>query len=112
MPGPEATKPDICRGKWLFREMAWALTLGLTIYALALFAQVHKDLQLRWSALAALFVLALPLLALTSLVSSNILLAFVAFAVVALLYLGVCLLLRLLSPEPLQLAKDIVGRGR
>jgi hypothetical protein len=27
MPGPEATRPEICRGKWLFREIACALAL-------------------------------------------------------------------------------------
>lgn len=87
---------------------AGALTLGLTVYALALFAQVRRDLQLHWAALAAIFLLSLPLLALTPLATSNILLAFALFAVVALLYLGLCLALKLLSPEPLHLLKNIV----
>ena len=89
---------------------AWALSLGLITYALALFAQVREDLQFRWGALIAIIALALPLLALTPLLTSNILLALAVFAAVSLLYLGVCLLLKLLPPEPLQLVGRLVRR--
>ncbi len=89
---------------------AWALTFGLITYALALFAQVREDLQFRWGALIAIIALALPFFALTPILNSNILLALPVFAVVSLLYLGACLLRRLLPPEPLHLLTRILNR--
>jgi len=94
--------------------VAWALTIGLIVYALALFAQVREDLQLRWGVLLAIIALALPLLlplvALTPILKSNILLALAVFVVASLIYLGICLLLKLLSPEPLQLIAQLLNR--
>jgi len=90
--------------------VAWALTIGLIIYALALFAQVREDLQLRWGVLLAIIALALPLVALTPILKSNILLALAVFVVASLIYLGICLLLKLLSPEPLQLIAQLLNR--
>ena len=89
---------------------AWALTLGLNVYALALFAQVRHDLQLRWLALLGLILLALPLLALQPLVASNILLAIAVLAVSSLIYLALAMLLRLLSPAPLQMLAEFSPR--
>jgi hypothetical protein len=91
--------------------VASALTIGLIVYALALFAQVREDLQLRWGVLLAIIALALPLLTLTPILNSNILLALAVFAVAGMTYLGICLFLKLLSPEPLQLVTKLIGRG-
>lgn len=93
--------------------IAWAMTLGLNVYALVLFAQVRGDLQLRWSALLGLIALGLPLLALPSwLGPQNLLLTLAITAAVTLVYLGVCLLFRLLTTAPLQLVFDLVRQSR
>lgn len=88
--------------------IAWAMTLGLNVYAFVLFAQVHSDLQLRWSALLGLIALGLPWLAVPNLMGTgDIIRDMVATLVVALLYLGICLLFKLLSTAPILLLLDL-----
>lgn len=90
--------------------VAWSLTLGLTTYALALFAFIRHDLRVRWLALLGLFGLGLPLVAAQPVATTHgFLLAVVATVVAALLYLGAALALRLLSPAPLRLATRLVS---
>ncbi len=91
---------------------ASAMTLGLTVYALALFAQIREDLQFKWGTLLGLVLLTIPLLLLQPLVASNILVAFATLAVVSLLYLGVAMLARLLSPAPLQMLSGLLPNSR
>lgn len=91
---------------------AWSLTLGLTVYALVLFAQVRHDLHLRWIALLGILALGVPFLAVRSLVADSLLLAIGATLVAAVLYLGIALALRLISPAPLRLLPRLVTRSR
>ncbi len=91
---------------------AWSLTLGLSTYALILFAFIRHDLRVRWLALIGIFGLGLPLLLLRPLVADNFLLALVASLIASLLYLGAAFALRLLSPAPLQLASRLILRRR
>ncbi|NUQ37760.1 MAG: lipopolysaccharide biosynthesis protein [Caldilineales bacterium] len=79
---------------------AWALTLGLNVYALTLFAQVRRDLRVPARALLGLLLLGLPFLTLRGLVAADLLLALAASLLAALLYLGAGMLLRILSPQP------------
>ncbi len=93
--------------------IAWSLTLGLNVYALVLFAQIRHDLQLRWAALLSLLALGTPLVALPLWLGQMALLPTLAVtALVAVLYLSVCLGLRLLSPAPLQLAWETLQQFR
>ncbi|MCO6452102.1 MAG: oligosaccharide flippase family protein [Caldilineales bacterium] len=89
---------------------AWALTSGLTVYALVLFAQIRNDLQLRWPALLGLFALGFPFVLLQPFVADHRVLAFGSAIVAALLYLLAGYLLKLLPPTPLQLIPHLVGR--
>ncbi len=91
---------------------AWSLTLGLTVYALVLFALVRHDLRLRWIALLGILALGVPFLAARSLVADSLLLAIVATMVAAVLYLGIALALRLISPAPLRLLPRLITRSR
>lgn len=90
---------------------AWALTIGLNVYALALFAQVRGDLRLRVRGLLGLLLLGLPFLALRPLVAGDLLLAAGASLLAALLYLGAGMALRLLSTQPLQLLPRLLSRA-
>ena len=91
---------------------AWSLTLGLNVYALVLFAQVRHDLRLRWIALLGILALGVPFVAARSLVAGSLLLAVGATLVAAVLYLGIALALRLISPAPLHLLPRLVTRSR
>lgn len=90
---------------------AWALTLGLNVYALTLFVQVRHDLRFRRRALLGLFLLGAPFLAARPLVADDLLLALAASLIAAALYLGAGLLLRLLSTLPLQLLPRLLSRA-
>lgn len=93
--------------------IAWALTLGLNVYAFTLFAQVRFDLQLRWSALLGLIILGLPWLAVPALLGTgDVLRDIAASLIVAFLYFGICFLLKLLSTTPLQLLIDLTQSFR
>ena len=91
---------------------AWSLTLGLAVYALVLFALVRHDLRLRWIALLGILALGVPFLAARSLVADSLLLAIGATIVAAVLYLGIALALRLISPAPLRLLPRLIARSR
>ncbi|NOX61861.1 MAG: hypothetical protein GXP42_07930 [Chloroflexi bacterium] len=82
---------------------AWAMTLGLTVYALVFFAFVRDALHLKWPMLLGLIALGLPFLTAQTLVKDNFLVATAASVAVAFLYFAAALGLRLLSPAPLQL---------
>jgi O-antigen/teichoic acid export membrane protein len=103
---------------WLGRAygalgVSGSLTLGLTSYALVLFAFVRHDLQVRWPALFALFGLGAPLLAAQSVVTGHgFLVAIAASALAVLLYLAAALALHLLSSAPLQLLVRLFARSR
>jgi PST family polysaccharide transporter len=87
---------------------AWALTAGLNVYALLLFAQVRHTLQLPWLKLIGLFLLAVPFLLARGVVTPNFLVAMGASVVAAILYLGAALLLRLLSPDFIQMVRNLL----
>ncbi len=90
--------------------VAAALTLGLTSYALVLFAFVRRDLQVRWLALLGIFGLGVPFLAFQPLIVPHGFLLAVAATVLAVsLYLVAALGLRLLSPAPIRLATRLLS---
>ncbi len=91
---------------------AWSLSLGLTVYALVLFALVRHDLRLRWVAVLGLIALGAPFLVVRPLVADHLLLGMAATLLAAVIYLGVALALRLLSPDPLRLLPRLVARAR
>ncbi len=76
---------------------AWALTTGLNVYALLLFAQVRHALQFPWRKLAGLFLLAIPFLMARAMATPNFLTALAATIAAAALYLLAAALLHLLS---------------
>lgn len=89
--------------------VAAALSLGLTSYALVLFAFVRHDLQVHWLALLGLFGLGVPFLAFQPFISTqSFFLALVATALAITLYLLAALALRLLSPAPIRLATRLL----
>jgi hypothetical protein len=91
---------------------AWALTAGLNVYALLLFAQVRPALGFPWRKLIALFLLAIPFLLAQNIVTPNFLIALAASVGAAMIYLGAALLLRLISPDFLKMAAQLLpGRG-
>lgn len=89
---------------------AGALALGLMVYAVILFAFIRHDLRLRWSALAGLMALALPLLAARPLIGDRFDLAVAASLVAVVAYVGLALGLRLLSPAPLRLVPRLLRK--
>jgi O-antigen/teichoic acid export membrane protein len=89
---------------------AWALTLGLNIYALLLFSQVRHALRFPWTKLIALLLLGFPFLFLRPMVSHSFLLALAASVAAGILYLGLGLATRLLSTDFLKTAVGLVRR--
>ena len=87
---------------------AWALTAGLNVYALLLFAQVRHALRFPWLKLLCLFLLAIPFLLARNIVPPNFLLALAASAAAATLYLGAAILLRLLSLDFVQMLLQLL----
>ncbi len=87
---------------------AWALAVGLVVYAVVLFAFIRHDLRLRWSALLGLMALALPLLALRPLIGERFGLALTLSLLATVGYVGLALILRLLSPAPLRLVPRLL----
>ncbi len=90
---------------------AWAMTLGLAVYALVFFAFVREALHLKWPMLLGLIALGLPFLTAQTFVGDNFLVAAAASLFAALLYFLAALTLRLLSPEPLQLLLHLGKRN-
>jgi O-antigen/teichoic acid export membrane protein len=91
---------------------AWGLTAGLNAYALLLFAQVRHTLGFPWRKLAGLFLLALPFLWARNLLPASFIMALLASLLAAALYLGMALASRLLSPDFIQMALQLLpGRS-
>ncbi len=90
---------------------AWALTAGLNVYALLLFAQVRRALHLPWGKLIGLFLLATPLLLVRDYVTPNFLTALAASAGAAMLYFGFALGLRLISHDFLRMLGPMLPGG-
>lgn len=98
---------------WLIARLqavgaAWALAVGLMVYAVLLFAFIRHDLRLRWSALLGLLALALPLLALRPLIGGRFELAVALSLAATVGYVGLALSLRLLSPAPLRIVPRLL----
>ena len=92
---------------------AWALTAGLNVYALLLFAQVRHALRLPWRKLIGLFLLASPFLLARDFVTPNFLVALAASVGAAALYLGAAIILRLISLDFVQMALQLLpGRSQ
>ncbi len=89
---------------------AWALTLGLNIYALLLFSQVRQALHVSWIRLIALLLLGVPFLFLRSFVVGNFWLALGASLLAGAAYLGIGLVTGLLTTDFLKMARDLVSR--
>ncbi len=92
---------------------AWALTVGLNVYALLLFAQVRHALRLPWRKLIGLFLLAIPFLLARNFVTPNFLVALASSVGAAALYLGGAIALRLISRDFVQMLLPLLsGRPR
>ena len=92
---------------------AWALTVGLNVYALLLFAQVRHALRLPWRKLIGLFLLAIPFLLARNFVTPNFLVALASSVGAAALYLGGAIALRLISRDFVQMLLPLLpGRSR
>ena len=91
---------------------AWALTVGLNVYALLLFAQVRHALGFPWLKLAGLFALALPFILARSAVTPDFLIALFASLIAAALYLGIALALRLISFDFLRMVRQLLPGAR
>ncbi len=89
---------------------AWALTLGLNIYALLLFAQVRRALHFPWRKLIALLALGAPFLFLRDVVSGNFLLALGASLLAGAVYLGVGVITGLLTTDFLDMVKGLLWK--
>jgi len=89
---------------------AWALTLGLNVYALLLFSQVRRALNFPWRKLIVLLLLGAPFLFLRDAVAGNFLLALGASALAGVVYLGVGLAAGLLSTDFLHMAWELVRK--
>ena len=89
---------------------AWALTLGLNIYALLLFSQVRRALQFPWRQLILLVLLGVPFLFLRPWVSSHMVMSLVVSGLAAGAYLVIALVLRLLSLDFLRMVWGLVRK--
>ena len=89
---------------------AWALTLGLNVYALLLFSQVRRALQFPWGQLLLLVLLGVPFLFLRPWVSSQILLSLLVSGLAAGAYILTALAFRLLSLDFLRMVWDVVRK--
>ena len=87
---------------------AWALSAGLNIYALLLFAQVRRALQFPWRKLIGLYLLAIPFLLVQQYVTPNFIVALLASAAAAFLYLAATLALRLTSFDLFQMLRQLL----
>ncbi|HID33116.1 MAG TPA: hypothetical protein EYP25_00845, partial [Anaerolineae bacterium] len=90
---------------------AWALTLGLNIYALLLFAQVRRALNFPWRKLIALLALGAPFLFLRDFVTGNFLLALGASLLAGAVYLGVGVITGLLTTDFLDMVKGLLRKA-
>ena len=89
---------------------AWALTLGLNIYALLLFSQVRRALQFPWGQLILLVLLEVPFLFLRPWVASQIVLSLLMSGLAAVAYILIALILRLLSLDFLRMVWGLVRK--
>ncbi len=89
---------------------AWALTIGLNVYALLLFSQVRHALQFPWRKLIGLLLLGIPFLLLRNFVADHFVVAVVASIIGGLMYLGLGLALKLLSTDFLLMALQLVRK--
>ena len=91
---------------------AWALSAGLNVYALLLFAQVRRALQFPWRKLIGLYLLSIPFFLAQNFVTPNFIIALIASAAAAILYLAATLALHLTSLDLLQMLRQLLpGRS-
>ncbi len=91
---------------------AWALSAGLNVYALLLFAQVRKALHIPWRQLIGLYLLSIPFLLAQNFVTPNFIVALIASAAAAILYLAATLALHLTSLDLFQMLRQLLpGRS-
>ena len=86
---------------------AWALTLGLNIYALLLFSQVRHALRFPWRKLIALLLLGVPFLFLRGFVAGDFWLALGASVLAAVVYLGIGVATGLLTTDFVEMARGV-----
>jgi len=90
---------------------AWALTAGLNVYAFLLFSQVRRALHFPWIKLIGLFLLAVPFLLVRQTVTPNFLVAMAASASATALYMGIAIVVRLISLDFWQIALQLLRGG-
>ncbi|HHB90339.1 MAG TPA: lipopolysaccharide biosynthesis protein [Anaerolineae bacterium] len=88
---------------------AWALTLGLNVYALLLFSQVRQALAFPWRKLILLLLLGVPFLFFREMVAEDFWLALGASVLAGAAYLGIGLATKLITMDFLQM---VVGLAR